>query len=66
MYKKLTDYQKAELWSQIYIVSLSIVKNSKNKQDLIEFRKKAEDLEEFLKKLTNHEIAKAIEQSENR
>lgn len=62
MHKKLTDYQKVELWSKIDIAANCIVVNSMYKQDLIEFRKKTEDLEEFLKILTNHEIALAIEE----
>lgn len=62
MHKKLTDYQKAEIWGQINMSASWIVDNAKNMQDLIEFRKNVEYLEEYLKKLTNHEIAKAIEE----
>jgi hypothetical protein len=63
MHKKLTDYQKADLWSRINIAASCVVDNSEHTQDLIEFRKMVEDLEEFLKKLTNHEIALAIEKN---
>lgn len=66
MHKKLTDYQKAEIWSLIGLSAFHIEENAKKKQDLIQLRMRVEELEGDLKKLTNHEIALAIEEGKKK
>lgn len=62
--RKLTDYEKAELWSQIEICGDNLRDNNRKSQNSGEFYKTVDKLLELQRKLKWHEVACTIEKGE--
>lgn len=62
--RKLTAYEKAEVWSQINLSASRIVANERIHQNTAEFYKEMDTLHDLQKKLKWHEAALTIEKGE--
>ena len=62
--RKLTDYEKAGLWSEIGLCGYDLRENTSKHQNSGEFYKTVDKLIELRKKLKWHEVACTIEQGE--